>query len=368
MQSNTPYTAEEFKVTSWEHYCKLAARTESIPECEFHLSPNPNEIITRLLHASLGIANELTEFYEALKVGNTKNMLEELGDSFWYLAIMENTVVLPDLSEMDALSFPENSVWFWVGEVQDVVKRAIFYGEDLFTTNKKGIIPIERFGLAFHGINYCLQELNREHLHKSQSYYFTSNIEKLAKRYPDLIFKETDALDRDVENELSHIEDTEDAAIVRERQGEPTISVTIEQIIEESMLDAEPGYETRTKSEAMLHAHSELSTEVPNCSALFADYAIHMLDVNEFNHRLREHLTTNQVEQLAMTLAFNTAATYRAMGANGIARAYDDLYKQYSGRGDKLDDSSCFIMWQFLGYALTWEDITEKLVELKVYG
>lgn len=121
-------------------------------------------------------------------------------------------------------------------------------------------------------------------------------------------------------------------------------------------------------SEAMLHARAQLSTEVPNCSALFAAEALAMLDGNEFNHQLREHLTTSQIEQLSMALAFNVAGTYRAMGANGIAQAYDGLYSNYSGRGDKLDDFSCFMMWQFLGYDLNWEAITNKLVELKVYG
>lgn len=193
-----------------------------------------------------------------------------------------------------------------------------------------------------------------------------------------------------------HIEDMEDAAIVRERQGEPTVPVVIrdgfgagfptpsieeltevysqspEELLAKGLppykLEQVPSIETTNQAVAMLQAHSELSTEVPNCSALFALHVLSNLDGHQFNHQLREHLTTNQIEKLAMTLAFNTAATYRAMGANGIAQAYDGLYSNYSGRGDKLDDFSCFIMWQFLDYGLTWENITDKLVELAIYG
>lgn len=273
-----------------------------------------------------------------MEANDNKNIIEEIGDTFWYLAVIENCVQLPEIIAEDALEFPEKTSLFWLGEMQDVVKRAIFYGEDLYILNKKGVVPIRRLALAFHGINYCLQEVNRQYIHGSQEMYFTANIIKLSKRYPELLFKPEDALDRNVENELSHIP---------------------EQV---------PSIETTEQAVGMLHARAQLSTEVPNCSALFAAEALAMLDGNEFNHQLREHLTTAQIEQLAMTLAFNTAATYRAMGANGIAQAYDGLYSNYSGRGDKLDDFSCFMMWQFLDYDLNWEAIVDKLVELKVYG
>lgn len=132
---------------------------------------------------------------------------------------------------------------------------------------------------------------------------------------------------------------------------------------------AQPSKFVSEQSEAILHAHAELTPEPSlSISDVFTLGTLDLLDGDQFNKQLREHLTSHQIEVMAMSLAFNTATMYRAMGADGIARGYDALYSTYSGRGDKLEDFSCYVMWQFLAYPLDWKGICDKLVELKVYG
>jgi len=74
-------------------YIKNAIRTES-PQCLFSSMLTP---MTRLLHGAMGICTEAGELLDVLKkclFYNRKidhdNVKEELGDVFWYLAIICN--------------------------------------------------------------------------------------------------------------------------------------------------------------------------------------------------------------------------------------------------------------------------------------
>lgn len=112
-----------------------------------------------------------------------------------------------------------------------------------------------------------------------------------------------------------------------------------------------------------------LANTAPKIEAeeLFSDENSHeVVTDSSFNHFLRETYTTAEIEKLAMQLAFNTAAYYRGINALGIARAYDSLYSAYSGKGDKLEDYSCYIMWRDLGYPLSKIEIVNKIGELRV--
>lgn len=112
---------------------------------------------------------------------------------------------------------------------------------------------------------------------------------------------------------------------------------------------------------------ANLAPPAISVEALFDNVNTHEICTQDsFNHFIRETYTTDQIEKLAMILAFNTAAYYRSINAVGIARAYDDLYKQYSGRGDKLEDYSCYVMWRDLGYSLQKNEIVNKIAELRL--
>lgn len=292
-----------------------------------------------------------------------------MGDTFWYLAIIENTVALPEMTAEDGLIVPAKDAVFWLGEMQDVIKRAIFYGEHLFTINKKDVFPIERLAQAFYGISYSLQTVNKTYVGKAQAYYFETNIKKLAKRYPELIFKSEDAIERNVENELSHIPD---------ESADSKCSCALSGLCEQRGLASD---EVSAKCKAVYGEESSgsglmgrvefnlanLATPAISAEALFDNMNTHEICTQDsFNHFIRETYTTDQIEKLAMALAFNTAAYYRSINAVGIARAYDDLYKQYSGKGDKLEDYSCYVMWRDLGYSLQKNEIVNKIAELRL--
>lgn len=315
-----------------------------------------------------------------------------MGDTFWYLAIIENTLPLPKLTLDDGLNAPDSDATFWLGEMQDVVKRAIFYGEELFTVNKKGVLPVQRLALAVCGISYCLQTVNRYYVGKAQAYYFETNIKKLAKRYPELIFKSEDAIERNVENELSHIPDASadskgyghDHEDVHEEPEEAFEDVLknnplAENTVAQALLARPTRFtnaadlgrtELQQESGLMGRVEFNLANLAPpaiSVESLFDNVNTHEICTQDiFNHFIRETYTTDQIEKLAMTLAFNTAAYYRSINAVGIARAYDDLYKQYSGKGDKLEDYSCYVMWRDLGYSLQKNEIVNKIAELRL--
>jgi len=91
----------ENMTTNANLYVAQATRTESrdFPAIAERLA-QPDNI--RLLHAALGLATEAGEFQDALKKHlfygkplDTVNLVEELGDLCWYLAIAMDTLGVP---------------------------------------------------------------------------------------------------------------------------------------------------------------------------------------------------------------------------------------------------------------------------------
>lgn len=355
MQSST--RSEEVKQlllagpeTPWKKYCELAARTESVPSCYFEkvnesAGAISHKSATRLLHAALGICTEVAEYLN--NDGSDRNVAEELGDVAWYLAIIENEFSIPALGD---LGFGVNfkfEIHFWLGEIQDIIKRHVFYGT---------AIDLNRLYTSYHGVQHWLDQ---------QAYYcgidfpqlLAANIVKLEKRYPDLCFNEEHAVKRDVENELSHI------------PGAPTFlydptKVTIEDI------DKQSGYFIKSaKPESLLVGRAEFhlgneAEKLENADTIF-DVGSAVIHTGEsFNIYLRSNLSFPEIEKLAMSVCFSTAEYYRGINAMGVARGYDALYREYSGKGDKLEDLSVFIMWRDLGYGLREDQIVMKLIEL----
>ena len=73
-----------------ENYVDLALRTEANPQRRLSIT----SLRTRLLHASMGLCTEAGEFQSILKRStfyyadlNKTELLEELGDILWYVAL-----------------------------------------------------------------------------------------------------------------------------------------------------------------------------------------------------------------------------------------------------------------------------------------
>lgn len=320
------------RIEHWPVYAKLALRTESIPINTFEKVGSPHmqayqrqsvqDTSTRLLHAALGLCTEIEEF----KVGTTKvNFVEEIGDVFWYLAIIDDLIIfsnsMPPHKALAAMPF---SVGYYVGEIQDVVKRHLFYGT---------AIDADRIIKACHCICWHLEDELIKGGHNLADAW-TANIIKLEKRYPDKFFDAKAAIHRDVDRELEHISETGEI-LVGEVEVKP---YTLE--LGEPM-DMETIMET------------------------FFPFNQVQLSFQGFNDLVRSLLTLGQIEKMAMDLAFARAQQYRKMGALELARGYDAMYKSYSGKGDRLEDFSVAIMWQEAGYSLDEEKVKERLERWK---
>jgi len=176
---------------NWNEYKALAIRTESVPSFLFTqgFTFEDNRNATRLLHAAMGITTETIELIETTGQANT---IEELGDIFWYLAIMDDVINFYPLAF--GLSV-DQTVLKQAEDIVNYVKRHLFYGKTL---------ELELLRSAAARFYNCLiLGINKEGLNLEE--IWEANIAKLEKRYPNKYFDKTAAVTRDVENELSHI-------------------------------------------------------------------------------------------------------------------------------------------------------------------
>ena len=181
---------------NWIQYCKAATLTESIPVIDLDTR------VTRLLHACVGFSGEYFEYKEAT---TTQNKLEELGDMPWYLAIIFNelgmavdTVALPDPDS-------SKSVEHWLGMFNDIMHRAVFYNTSLKESTKHYpqtmlVALVEIFVNLYHYVRDQCALIGYDFFG-----ILKMNIEKLAKRYPELAFDQDASNNKVEEVELSHI-------------------------------------------------------------------------------------------------------------------------------------------------------------------
>lgn len=197
---------------NWTQYCKAAALTESIPVID--LGPR----VTRLLHACIGFSGEYFEYKEAT---TTQNKLEELGDMPWYLAIIFNELELTvDPIDPAYINLPNPDhgvpVEHWLGMFNDIMHRAIFYNTALDKPTKHypqsmEAALVEVFVNLYHYVH------NECHLLGYSIFKILEmNIEKLAKRYPNLAFDKDASNNKVEEVELSHIPETPPVPITPE--------------------------------------------------------------------------------------------------------------------------------------------------------
>jgi hypothetical protein len=200
-------------VMYFEQYIKKAKETESV---DFNTIRRRlgNKQLLRLLHAGMGMVTETSELFVAIENMDLLNIQEELGDLFWYIAIAYDSLNCILEEEEDSLHSPFVPFSNWwvgtnnykmehllmknVGKYIDVIKKHIYYGDGLNDLNVDIILNMLQD--IFNNVCWVMGKFPCIDLKGVLS----DNIKKLDKRYKNK-FNEEDALNRDVENELSHM-------------------------------------------------------------------------------------------------------------------------------------------------------------------
>lgn len=227
---------------NWNEYKTLAIRTESVPPIALTTTEvqqlawnNTNSI--RMLHATMGACTELAELLDG---DGVVNFVEEAGDVLWYLAIADDVVGF----YIDTTTYMNKPPIYWLGELNDAMKRHIFYGKEL---------DIAKMQLAFNNLFIDLEDtLNRKGF--TLALAMEANIRKLEKRFPEKMFTAQAAIHRDVDRELDHImlngelvprvetlleleTDEQLAEVAKERQGQPTVTYDLDILLAAAICD-----------------------------------------------------------------------------------------------------------------------------------
>lgn len=170
----------------------------------------------RLLHGSIGLASELAEIREMARDNDPVdkvNLLEEMGDLFWYMGVIVNELGIdpnkifrtkqvnkvlwqfPDLAATRELNIVVDTLTISIGYMIDIMKKTLMYGKELDTLLIESI----------------LEEMGIDIEHALNCHGYTSgqarqvNIDKLRARYGDK-FTEDAALERNLEVERKILE------------------------------------------------------------------------------------------------------------------------------------------------------------------
>jgi NTP pyrophosphatase (non-canonical NTP hydrolase) len=181
-----------------ENYRELAIRTE----CEYTeqlLERAKGKV--RLTHAAFGLGGEVAELRDAIASEERVNILEELGDFYWYLAIIENVCdtnfIFDDGSVIEGtVTEMVDDLEFQICRFMDALKRAIFYGTEL--SNDDLLFLGDDISLSLG--NLCVK------FESSVDEVRAANINKLKARYGDK-FSEDRAVNRDLQNESNTLKE-----------------------------------------------------------------------------------------------------------------------------------------------------------------
>ena len=181
---------------NWNEYLVLSEKTMST---EFHCDIKEQ----RLLHSIIGMLTEIEELMDNYDEGKTfdpVNIVEEISDVTWYLAIIgrEYDIKYPQLVVETKNSDPMGIILTLIKnscKLLDMIKKKLYYNkpmdEDLFVLITKMIM------LNISDYAHCY-DINIE---KS----FDINIEKLKSRFGEK-FSSENAIDRDLKKERSILE------------------------------------------------------------------------------------------------------------------------------------------------------------------
>ena len=194
-------------------YQKLAERTSATATnqgCEDVVNRMGDREV-RLLHGAMGLCTEVGELFENLIAQvisggppDLTNIVEELGDGYWYAAEIYNALDLemptPVITPRGDITVFDNVYDLFrlatiAGSVQDALKRTLFYGAPL------NVDLIENMTAEF--ILLSAKILLGEGI--SVESVMEKNIAKLQARFPDK-FDSDKALNRDLAAERAELE------------------------------------------------------------------------------------------------------------------------------------------------------------------
>jgi hypothetical protein len=206
----------------FDEYIPWAIRTENVNAMSIRQRMLDDNVI-RMLHAVIGMTTEIGELTEAIhKLDSHRNeaewanFREEVGDVFWYVAVMYDAAVakfgqiavrIPtwdhswangDCLETSKQISLEGALASTVGALANLIKRHIFYGDELV---------VDALLMRLHNVYKTLRLcLDFYYSGASCTYYNTlaDNIEKLRKRHGKK-FDDVGVVDWNVERELSHM-------------------------------------------------------------------------------------------------------------------------------------------------------------------
>lgn len=151
----------------FKDYVKLAMRTNREDR-----SFNDN-----LVNGIFGLVGETVELRKAARSEDFDSCIDELGDVYWYTALMFHTIgtAPSELSMDEKLLIEEGRLMNQIGAVSDHVKKHLFQGH---------AIDIEFISSEMTKLKYKLDWLCEELL-VTPSRVMSRNIDKLKRRFPE---------------------------------------------------------------------------------------------------------------------------------------------------------------------------------------
>lgn len=315
---------------TWQEYCSLAAKTESIPTNHYGklIGDAPVDLAihtraTRLLHAAMGLVTETQELADATSY---QNFAEELGDCFWYLPIIESALGRP-LNFHSTFYIGAATAQLLLSEMQTLAaellnlvgKRHIFYGKPL------EVSAVLRIADEYASTLYTLVL----HLGLTLNDVLSANIAKLAKRYPKGTFDSTDAVVRDVKAELSHIPGSALPApipapdLVLDRDPSVPVELPLTPELEEgleAMAAAAPDPWPSEANRELVEAYISEETSAATYNEMFDT-------VEEEAFKLETMgLTPSEYTQFVTGMVMDISTHYRKMNANALAEGFKRVY------------------------------------------
>ena len=183
---------------NWSDYLKLSEKTLSE---EFHIGAK----VQNTLHAVMGLATEIEELldnYANEDAMDTTNVLEELSDCLWYLAILHREY--PDITRYEDTTVhvkrekPFNCVLDLnksVLKLMDYMKKKIFYNKPIAEESFNNLVLLVETDIHWLAEYYNIKVED----------ICQVNIDKLKARYGDK-FTSDKAINRDLDTERNILE------------------------------------------------------------------------------------------------------------------------------------------------------------------
>jgi NTP pyrophosphatase (non-canonical NTP hydrolase) len=176
-----------------QEYINLSEKTLST---EFH----SDKKMENILHAAIGLATEIDELLDNYENEmDPINLLEEVGDIYWYLAIFYREYPGSEkINQFLEKKSPEKIVMDILKsilKIQDMIKKKLFYNKNIDSESLIGLVISINSNLSIYLEKY---NLNIEDV-------WCKNINKLKARYGDK-FSSEKAINRDLVKEKNILE------------------------------------------------------------------------------------------------------------------------------------------------------------------